>query len=398
MRVLVCALEAPLPPPNGLNLLVEGTLGPLRRDHDVRLLALRAAAQDPRAELPASRLVPAPRLGGAGAVGAYLAGYLRRRPWQVGAFERGIRVALAEEIARFDPDVVHVISGRLAGVWPEIGDKASILTAIDAWHLNADAAVAASRGVRRAALRAEAGAVRRFEAAAFGQFDRVAVITEGDRDALREVAPDLPVVVVPHGVDGTRYEWTAPVQRSPGRIMLHGVLSYPPNIDAARVLVHEVLPVVRREVPEAHVILVGRSPTPAVLALAEEPGVEVTGEVDDVRPWLASASVYACPMRHGGGVKNKVLEAMALGVPCVATSVATRGLDVEAGRDLIVEDDPATFAAAVVGVLRDPSLGAHLGAAGASVVRRAHSWDAVGEAYGRLYTEVVAARRGAGGA
>jgi glycosyltransferase involved in cell wall biosynthesis len=390
VRVLVVALEGVDGPPNGLNLLVRGTVGALREHHDVVLLAgaprVGAASTADGATLHVDR----PAQGRARTVARWAAARAGGRPWQVEGVERAFRRPLRAAVDDVGPDVVHVISGRLAGLGGDLGSVPRILTAIDAWHLNADAAAAGAGGLRRAALRVEASAVRRFEGSAFDQFDRVAVITDRDRQALAEVAPHLPLVVVPHGVDAERFAPGPDQARRPATIVMHGVLSYPPNVRAARTLVEDVLPLVRAQVPEAAVVLVGRDPSPEVVALAGTPGVSVTGAVDDVQPWLATASVYVCPMSTGGGVKNKVLEAMAAAAPCVVTDIAVQGLAVEPGVDALVAEGPAALASAVVRVLRDPELGRRIGLAGSERVRRAHSWSAVGSAYDALYREVVA--------
>lgn len=374
MKVLLCALEGLDGPPNGLNLLVRGTYGSLIDRHDVRLLA--------GAPIDRSRLAVA---------AAWLQAQLHRRPWQVAAATAALRPALVEELASFAPDVVHVVSGRLADLGIDLVGIPTVLTAIDAWHLNVEAAVHAAAGPKRLALRVEAANVRRFEATAFARFGRVAVLTERDRAALAAVAPHLPLAVVPHGVDAERFAPPPGATRRPATLVLHGVLSYPPNVTAARTLVEEVLPRVRASVPEVEVVLVGREPAPAVVALGRHPGVTVTGAVDDVRPWLAAATVYACPMTTGGGVKNKVLEAMACEAPCVVTSTAVEGLPVVAGRHALVEEDLDAFAAAVVGVLRDPRAALGLGRAGAELVR-GHGWNEVGRAYDELYAAVVEER------
>lgn len=387
--MLVVALEAPLPPLNGLRLPVVHVWRHVRQRHQARLVGYRMPDQlDPTP--PDVRLVDLAG-GGRAAVAARLASAtVRRRPLNADRFAAGLLPALTEEVEQFDPDVVHVFSGRLAGVSGVLRGRPAVLTALDAWHLNADARTAVSRGLRRRMLRAEAARVRRFEATTYRRFDRVTVVTPEDADALRDVSPDLRVNVVPNGVDAGAFPHTAALRGS--RIVFHGIMSYEPNVVAAQFLAREVLPRVRARRSEAHLALVGRQPAPEVRALDALEGVTVTGGVDDVVPWLGGSRAYACPMLSGTGIKNKLLEAMAAGLPCVVTPLAAQGLDVADGRELLVRTDVDAMAQALVRVLGDDDLASSLGLAGRRYVVDHHSWEAVGRTYEDLYREVVARR------
>ena len=126
------------------------------------------------------------------------------------------------------------------------------------------------------------------------------------------------------------------------------------------------------------------------MALAEDPSIEVTGFVDDVRPWLEGSAVVVVPMVSGSGVKNKLLEAMSIGRPIVTTSLGVESLDIEPGRDLLVADDPAAYAEALDRLLGDPELQARLGAAARERVVATYSWDACAARYDELYADLAA--------
>ncbi|MGH2473628.1 MAG: glycosyltransferase, partial [Candidatus Limnocylindrales bacterium] len=198
--------------------------------------------------------------------------------------------------------------------------------------------------------------VRRVERALMRRARHALFASARDRAALVGDAGDkatgsldrAPASVVPNGVDLAFWQRGA---RALGRdqIVLTGAMDYPPNVDAAVRLVEDVLPLVRRAVPHAHVVIVGRDPAPAVRALAGRPGVSVTGFVEDVRPYLEAAAVFAVPLRHGAGIQNKVLEALAMEVPVVTTSIAADGLRVDGSSPpLVVADDPEAFAGHLV--------------------------------------------------
>jgi len=137
--------------------------------------------------------------------------------------------------------------------------------------------------------------------------------------------------VVPNGVDLDFWRRSSP-ERGAKTIVFTGAMDYPPNTDAALYLIEEILPLLQRAVPDARVLIVGRDPTPRLVRAGQRPGVTVTGFVDDVRPYLEQATVFAAPLRFGAGIQNKVLEAMAMEVPVVASPLAADGLRTEDGQ------------------------------------------------------------------
>jgi glycosyltransferase involved in cell wall biosynthesis len=152
-------------------------------------------------------------------------------------------------------------------------------------------------------------------------------------------------------------------------------MSYRPNVDAVQHLVTAVLPRIRREIPDVQLCIVGMDPTPAVRRLADEDRVVVTGRVDDVRPYFDSAAVAVAPLRVARGLQNKVLEAMAMRVPVVASPAAFEGISAVAGRDLLVAAGPNAFSRAVVTLLRDPAARERYAAAGRACVETNHNWS-----------------------
>jgi glycosyltransferase involved in cell wall biosynthesis len=386
MRILICASEAPLPPTNGFRLMLTALLQELRRRHEVRVLAILSPDQrsDPGTE-PGLRLVPRRKTSRAEDAGALLRALVTRRPLTADNLAALLRGPLRDELDSFAPDVVHVSSGRLAALGQALSDRPAVLAALDAWHLNVDARALAAAGLRRRLLRSESDRVRRFIAAEYGRFDRLVVVSDPDRDALRKVDPSLDVDVVPNGVDVDFYAPDPDAARDPNRIVFTGLMSYAPNVLAAEYLAQRIFPRVRATCPDATLVLVGRAPAPRVRALAELDGVAVTGEVPDIRPWLTGSSVYACPMISGTGIKNKLLEAMACGMPCVATPLALQGLRATSERELLVGRTEEELAGALVRVLGDEELANSLGRQARAYVCAEHDWEAVARAYEHVY-------------
>lgn len=253
---------------------------------------------------------------------------------------------------------------------------------------NVESALATSYAESRSGLkalpyRAEAEALRRLERRAARKYDVVSVVSDTDRSRLPLMPDD--VVVAPNGWDST----PAPAPSPHKSVAFVALMGWAPNADAAVWLARQVWPLVLAEEPEAELLLVGREPGPAVRALAG-PGIEVTGTVPDVAPYLARARVAVAPLRAGGGSRLKILEALDAARPVVATSKGVEGLEDLIGNGVSVADTAPSFARAVVELLRDPELAEKAGAVGREAVRARHSWDAALEP---LVNRLTAARR-----
>ena len=151
-----------------------------------------------------------------------------------------------------------------------------------------------------------------------------------------------------------------------------------PNEDAMQYFCRDILPLIRAEEPGVTLSIVGRAPTPAVKRLADEHGVTVTGRVDDVRPYMEEAAVYIVPLRIGGGTRLKIFEAMSMAKAVVSTTIGAEGLPVTDGADVMLADEPQSFARAVVALLRDPARRAAIAAAARTLVVERYDWSAVG--------------------
>jgi glycosyltransferase involved in cell wall biosynthesis len=164
-----------------------------------------------------------------------------------------------------------------------------------------------------------------------------------------------------------------------------GLLQYLPNADAARFMASEILPRVQRALPEATLDIVGGRPPDDLAALGRRPGVQVPGFVDELQSYYRRASVLVVPLRAGSGVRQKIIEAMALGRPVVSTTLGAEGLGVRDGEHLLVADTPADFAAAVVRLCREPALVARLTGAARAFVEADHGLSALQRAVRAVY-------------
>jgi sugar transferase (PEP-CTERM/EpsH1 system associated) len=239
---------------------------------------------------------------------------------------------------------------------------------------------AASSGLQAWMHRTEGRRLRRLEAGLPSWASAVTLVSSAEADLYRRVcgvqAPH--VHAVPNGVDLDYFrpadtDGAAPADRAV--CVFVGALDYRPNVEGAIWFCRHVLPLVRRSRPDAQVRLVGRKPAPAVRRLAELPGVELVGQVPDVRPHVASATVAVVPLQIARGLQNKVLEAMAMGKAVVASPQTLAGVRAEPGVHVIAAESPAQWAETLLRLFDDARLRQQLGAAARSFVEQHHDWE-----------------------
>ena len=227
---------------------------------------------------------------------------------------------------------------------------------------------------RRFFFRVQWKRFQRFEQGAFRRADRVIAVSEGDAEAIRTQFGQPAVDVVENGIDRTYFQDVSG-PRVPSRILYLGALDWWPNLDAVWLMLDRIFPDVRRQEPSATLVIVGRRP-PARLAerVRQMPGVELHADVGDVRPFLGNCGVMAVPLRIGGGSRLKILEALAAGLPVVASTIGAEGLRLTPGVDFVLaeEDD---MAAALVRAVREPGAMQAMARCGRAVVLETYDWD-----------------------
>jgi glycosyltransferase involved in cell wall biosynthesis len=240
--------------------------------------------------------------------------------------------------------------------------------------------------------------LRRFEARTMELCDLTLCVSETDAAALQAIAPERPLIVAPNGVDVIYYTPEGlPRERPRFEVIFSGTMDYRPNIDAVNWLVGEVWPLVKRaedpgRVRPLRLALIGRNPPPEITALVRHPGVTVTGSVADDRPYFAGATVYVVPMRYGGGIRLKLLNALAMGCATVSTTAGIEGVGVRHEEHLLIADTAEEFAVAIGRLLNDDALRARLGAAGRAFVRAEFDWATIGERVVAGYRAAAAIR------
>ena len=362
------------------------------RDHTIDLLALFDREDDPqkikeyRVFFRHIELVRESRRSGQA--------YLRRLLDPSARFAKSADMSFSPELwrqierhlQRYNYDVAHCFgSVSVYDFHPLVADVANLITPYESHALYLESA--ARQGQLSARLRLPV--VRRLERFMFTPYDRTVVIAEKDRDMLLSLQSQLPVDVIPNGIELGRF----PLHdegRDRETLLLVGNFEYRPNQDAARLLIGQVMPAIWKQMPQTQLQLVGNNPPDWMLNLADS-RIVVTGRVPDVQPYLARATAFICPLRMGAGLKNKVLEALAMGIPVVATPLSVDGIKVEHGRSAIIAE-ANDIAAAALEVLRDEGLRQRLSARGRELVESEYTWEQTATSYERLYDELARTR------
>jgi glycosyltransferase involved in cell wall biosynthesis len=231
--------------------------------------------------------------------------------------------------------------------------------------------------------------LRRWEQSLTKRGWEVVVCSEVDRAAL---GGGRAIWIVPNGVDLPKAGEAGGSRQQDPILLFVGYMSYAPNVDAVTFFAHRVLPLIRREMPQAVFVIAGRDPSPTVRALHDGATIVVTGTVPDMEPYWRRAAISVAPIRVAGGTRIKILEAMAHRVPVVSTALGAEGLEALAGQHLLVADSPRDLAATCLRLLRDPSLGEPLTERGFDLVRTHYQWDQTRELV-RQIVESSGARR-----
>ena len=295
-------------------------------------------------------------------------------------------------------DVIHVehLRGSQYGVeikgsfpnQPVVWDSVDCIS-----HLFKQASAESTDLFGKLITRFELGRTRRMEGYLLSRFDHILVTSAIDREALldlpRNGTKPATVSVLSNGVDQTFFYPNPQIQRDAETLVFSGKMSYHANISMVKHLVADIMPQIWKIYPGACLYIVGKDPSSDVKEFGKNPLIQVTGTVDDIRPFLWRATVSVVPLLYGAGIQNKILEAMATGTPVVTTFKALSALQVRAGKELLAAHDNMEFSEAVVQLIRDRKLHHQIGNAGAAYVRANHNWSSISARLVEIYQQAI---------
>lgn len=319
--------------------------------------------------------------------------FFSTRPYDVNWLDQeSVHRHLQQEARGYD--LVHVDTIGLVPYTESIGDTPFVLN-----HHNVESQMMEDRSEeertlpRRLFARREARKLERWERKWSVRAAMNTVVSPVDRDRLMERQPEAKVRVVDNGVDVDYFRPRSAPEQNDGYLVFVGGMTWYPNRDAVLWFVREIWPHLRADDAERHAILIGRNPPDEVRRAARDGGLSAPGFVEDIRPQVDRALAYVCPIRRGGGTRLKILDALAMAKPLVATSFAVEGLGLETGRHYLRAEEPEEYVRQIRRLESSPALRRKLGAEGRKLVERKYAWRTVGErlenAYDAVFTETT---------
>jgi sugar transferase (PEP-CTERM/EpsH1 system associated) len=403
MKILFLSLRCPYPPHRGDRIRSYNFIKQLAKQHSITLVYFAESETDIESAKhlePFCERVEWVRFHRSF---AYLnTGFhcLSRQPlqlhyWYAPQMQRKINQLLAQE--RFE--LIHAQLFRMGQYVTDVQGPAKVLDLCDSLALNLSrraelesnpwlAKIKLDCTPKRFLVKLEEKRVQRYEVDIMKAFDCGTVVARFDRDYLLKQDDSLNLSIVPMGVD-LGYFQPKPIAEPAPVLLFTGTMNYFPNADAATYFCNEIFQRIRERHPNVCFYIVGNQPSEPVKRLEGQDGVVVTGYVPDVRPYFEKASVFVAPLRAGSGIQTKNLEAMAMGVPVVTTSVGAMGLEADSGKELLVADTPADFAEHVIHLLDNESLRKTLAQTARTRVETNYSWEAIGERLEHVYAQAV---------
>ncbi len=404
MKILFVTPYLPSPPHFGAQRRLEGLMRGLAASHEVSLLAFAKPGAESEVQLRATReycrgviTVPYDVLNVD--VGQKRLLQLRslasRRSFESLLMQRPeFQRALDAELSEGDYDIVQVEFAQMAGYELKRNLRKPPRFVLDEHNVEYDltrrTAEAAGSLPRKLYNAANWRKLRREERAAWWRFDGVALTSERDQQLVQSDLPGVRTTVVPNAVDTEAFHPNGtPIDRS--TLIFLGAINYYPNTDGVLHFLDDIFPRLLELSPDAKFQIVGMSPPASVLERQSQ-SVEVTGFVEDPRPYLDRAAVVVVPLRIGGGTRFKIVEAMAMGKAIVSTRLGAEGIDVVHEKHALLADEPKEFAAQVKRLLDDPELAARLGSEARKLAEERYSWRAAVARLENFYGELGAAR------
>lgn len=395
MRILFLSAWFPYPPDNGSRIRAYNLMRALSERHEVFLISLLQDDSDPANAVHLKELCEVVSLHESrfykGGTLKSVLGLLSSRPRSVvDTFDPVVKHAVRSAVERIRPDVI--VASTL-GVVEYVPNNINIPSVLE--EHNCEYAILRRRAEQMSGrigrYRYDLGWKKfaRWEVRVCRKFGAVVMVSEADKRMLLDVAPDLaPVHVVPNGVDTEHY---TPTHRAPepNTIVYNGALTFGANRDAVDYYASDIYPILKLNCPNARLKVTGRTDGVDLTGIADCPGIELTGYVNDIREVLDKSLACVVPLGMGGGSRLKILEAMAAGVPVVSTSVGAEGIKAVNGEHLVIADTAADFARAVASVLTDTERAQEMARKARRLVEGRYSWKSIGRTFADIVEDLT---------
>jgi polysaccharide biosynthesis protein PslH len=390
MKILYLSLRFPYPPFSGDKIRTYNVLKHLSRKHSITFVSF---AQSPDDIKNTDKLrdfceyVDTVKFNKTIAYSNCILHSFSEKPFQVAYWHSNEMQKCIDRLMEKDEfDLIHVQFFRMAQYVIKYKDKPKLLDSGDSFWLNLSRRSKLDRSIAWPLLKLEASKVKLYETQIARWFDHVTMVSSTDMDCLLSNDSELSVSVIPMGVDLDYYQSGSSEYGI--NLLFTGTIRYFPNKDAVLYFYNEIFPLVKKVIPEVKFYVVGNLPPKNVIKLASSGEVIVTGRVEDVRPYFDKSAVFVCPLRSGSGMQAKILEAMAMGVPVVTTSLGFEALDAVAGRDILVADDPKRFAEEVIRLVKDRELRQYIAQNARKLVEEKYNWSSIVERLDAIYESI----------
>ncbi len=401
-RLLFLAPRLPLPADTGGKIRTLNILKQLAKRFDIRLVCFSFSGDDRRLSkdieamgVPVT-LIPAQETGVFAKIGHVL---FNPQPYSIAKYRSPRMKAELENLKKYPCDAAHIDHLHMAHYRGCFDGLPCVLDEHNVEYKILERCAHVERTLwKRIVFRMQAKKMRQFEAARAREFSRCLTVSDDDQKILTEITGGaVPVAVAANGVDTEFFTSGAHGKPEEDALVFTGSMDWLPNNDAVVYFCKEILPLIWKVKKQTRFYIVGKDPSPAILAMArDDQRIIVTGRVDDVRVFMEPARVFVVPIRVGGGTRLKILEALSMQKAVVSTAVGAEGIAHTNGENIVIADDPAPFAQRVLELLDDEPKRKALGIAGRHLVRERYDWNVVGERLGRIYEEVLHARANQG--
>jgi len=306
-------------------------------------------------------------------------------PFQTGYYSHSKNIkAFKDYCKKIKPDVIFNQFVRTAKYTCDNTPK--VLDYQDALSANMEGRASKSKFIKKFLFTLEATRLRKYEAKMFDIFDKLTIIVEADKKEIRHPRQE-DIIVLPNGVDNSYFDYNTP-QKKEFDIIFSGGMSYSPNIVAANYLGKEIMPLVWDKLPNAKLVIAGANPSSSVKNLANE-NIMVTGWVDDMKEYYAKSKIFIAPMQIGTGLQNKLLEAMAMNLPCITSTLANEALGATPNENILIANTPQENANQIISLLTNKEKANSIAEKGNQFVKQNYRWETYGNLLEKIFKEAT---------